>query len=137
MNKKELKKELKRLQNRLEKELSISKYYEEMKNTNHSLYLNEKEYKEELEKRLDSINRVNKNKILNNFSDVFNDNYCRMNVFAEVQNICIMSIGVDSEQTDRAEHYAWFFTYIHGLLKKEASREFDKIEEQFEKQFQT
>jgi hypothetical protein len=136
MNKKELKKELKRLKNRLKNEKDIRKYFEDKKNESYSLYLSEESAKKKLEDRLCSISKANKNGMLNDFSDFFYDNSSRMNVFSEVQNICIKAVGIDREVTDRAEHYAWFFAYIHGLLKKEASREFQEIEEQFAKEFQ-
>lgn len=131
MKNNKLKRELKRLQNRLKKESIASKVYEVRKEENYSLYLDERRAKEKLEEELDLIKRIKKKEIFNDLSDVFHDNYSRMNVFVEVQNICITSIGTDSEQTNRAEHYAWFFAYIHSLLKREANSEFNVIEKQF------
>jgi hypothetical protein len=135
MTKKELKKELKRLKNRLKKELSVGKYYEAMVKDKRSLLLDANLDKKKLEYELVNVEKMNAN-TLNDFSDVFNDNYSRMNVFAEVQNVCIKSMGTDLEENNRAEHYAWFFSYIHDLLKNEANREFKEVKEQFEKQFE-
>lgn len=133
------KKELKNKIIFLEKELEIQK---RIGAKDHDLYLNGKEFQTYQGKQIESCFKTideyeNKaTRILNDFSDVLYDISSRMNVFLEVQNVCIKSMGADLEDNNRPEHYAWFFSYVHDLLKREAKREFEELQNEFKKGFQ-
>lgn len=137
MTKKKLKREIYDLKKKLKTQILISERYESLEQLNKKQYLEEnalrtKQYEELvlLAAKAD-MQKQNLLKVSSDFGDVFHDVTSKMEVLLEVQTVCIKSVAEEVDTSNRAEHFAWFFSYIQNLLKRESNKEFDKISEEY------